>query len=147
MTSSDQPLVFKVFTEIGIISQLSNALLEKRLPDDLKMSQFGVLNHLMRLQGEWSPARLASAFQVTKGAMTNTIKRLEVRGLIKVIQDPEDGRGKLVTLTDAGEEMHIQCIQNLGPEIQALSMHFSEDEFAGLLPHLQKIREYLDDNR
>ena len=60
------PLAFRLFVEIGIIEQLARNQLEREMPDGLKVSQFGVLNHLDRLGGEWSPARLANAFQVTK---------------------------------------------------------------------------------
>jgi DNA-binding MarR family transcriptional regulator len=35
-------------------------------------SQFKVLNHLVRLGDGTTPAKLAKAFQITKGAMTNT---------------------------------------------------------------------------
>ena len=147
MKSSDIPPAFAVFTEIGIISQLSSSLLENQLPDGLKISQFGVLSHLVRLGGEWSPVRLANAFQVTKGAMTNTIKRLEARGLIDVIPDPEDGRGKLVRLNKAGEEMYQQCIFRLMPEIEKLMSQFSSEFFQGILPPLQELRQYLDENR
>ncbi|MBE7635519.1 MarR family transcriptional regulator [Sneathiella sp. P13V-1] len=147
MKSSDIPSAFAVFTEIGIISQLSSSLLEKQLPDGLKISQFGVLSHLVRLGGEWSPVRLANAFQVTKGAMTNTIKRLEARGLIDVIPDPEDGRGKLVRLNKEGEEMYQQCIFRLMPEIEKLMSQFSSEFLQGILPPLQELRQYLDENR
>ena len=74
--------------EIGIIDQLSSARLESVLPDGLKMSHFIVLNHLVRLEGNWSPVRLASAFQVTKDAITNTLKKLEKRGLVSIEADP-----------------------------------------------------------
>ncbi len=90
---------------------------------------------------------MASAFQVTKGAMTNTIKRLESRELIDVIPDPEDGRGKLVRLNENGKEMHQRCIETLAPELENLQRHFSNDQFAELLPHLQELRQYLDENR
>ena len=65
---AEDPPAFRLFTEIGIIEQLARNRLERGLPDGLKVSQFVVLNHLVRLGGEWSPARLANAFQVTKGA-------------------------------------------------------------------------------
>ena len=79
MEPTKDPISFRFFTEIGIIEQLARNRLERGLPDGLKISQFSVLNHLVRLGGEWSPARLARAFQVTKGAMTNTLQRLEKR--------------------------------------------------------------------
>ncbi|MEQ1783915.1 MAG: helix-turn-helix domain-containing protein, partial [Hyphomonadaceae bacterium] len=97
MSDDDSRLLyFRLFTEIGIINQLSSNRLERELPDGMSLAQFGVLNHFVRLGGQWAPTRLARAFQVTKGAMTNTLQRLEAQGLVKVVPDPKDARAKLV---------------------------------------------------
>ena len=141
------PLAFQLFNEIGIIEQLTRNRLERALPDGLKMSQFTVLNHLVRLGGEWSPARLASSFQVTKGAMTNTLQRLEARGLILVADNPDDGRAKLVTITESGRSMRARCVESVTPLIAELSLEFSEKEFTTTLPVLRKLRQYLDAHR
>jgi len=141
------PISFRFFTEIGIIEQLARNRLERGLPDGLKISQFSVLNHLVRLGGEWSPARLARAFQVTKGAMTNTLQRLEKRGLIRVLADPRDGRGKLVGLTEAGRETRLRCVESISPLLADLSTELSDKEFASTLPVLEKVRRYLDSHR
>jgi DNA-binding MarR family transcriptional regulator len=83
-------LYFQMFNEIGIISQLSSNRLERVLPEGMSIAQFSLLNHLVRLGGSWAPSRLARAFQVTKGAMTNTLQRLDAQGLIRVATDPDD---------------------------------------------------------
>jgi DNA-binding MarR family transcriptional regulator len=144
---SEDPLAFRLFTEIGIIEQLARNRLERGLPDGLKVSQFIVLNHLVRLGGEWSPARLASAFQVTKGAMTNTLQRLEMRGLVRVVADPRDGRAKLVTITDAGRDMRADCVASVGPFLSDLSRMLLDKDLAKVLPVLEKVRKYLDAHR
>lgn len=145
--SNDVPTAFQAFTEISIIEQLSRNELERQLPDGLKMSQFGVLNHLDRLGGEWSPLRLANAFQVTKGAMTNTLQRLEKRGLISIQSDPNDGRGKLVSLTKLGRETRHVCIKSVGSMLTDLSAEISDEELAEIIPTLQKLRKFLDERR
>ena len=141
------PPVFRFFTEIGIIEQLIRAKLERVLPDGMKISQFAVLNHLVRLPGEWSPARLASAFQVTRAAMTNTLQRLESRGLIKIEADPGDGRGKLISLCQTGRDMREKCIGNISPFLAEMEKEFSEQDFLGALPFLEELRNYLDEHR
>jgi len=144
---AEDQAVFRLLTETGIIEQLARNQLERNLPDGLKMPQFGVLNHLVRLGGDWSPIRLANAFQVTKGAMTNTLQRLEKRGLVKVAADPEDGRGKLVSITEKGRAMRARCVKSVGPLIADLSAELSEKELAMALPVLGKVRRYLDTHR
>lgn len=76
--------MFRFFDEIGIIEQPARKRFERVLPRGLTLSRFGVRNHFTRLGHERSPLQRARAFQVTKGAMTNTWKRLEGRGLIRV---------------------------------------------------------------
>ena len=82
--SKREQALFLLLNEIGIISQLSGARLDRLLPHGLTLAQFGVLNHLVRLDGDWSPARLAAAFQVTKGTMTSTLQRLASKGFIEI---------------------------------------------------------------
>lgn len=141
------PLAFSFFTEIGIIEQLARNRFERVLPAGLKMSQFTVLNHLARLGGAWAPTRLARAFQVTKGAMTNTLARLEARGLVEIRPDPRDGRAKLVTLTPAGGEMRERCIRALAPQLADFQAAIPEAELAPSIPLLRRARVYLDQAR
>jgi DNA-binding MarR family transcriptional regulator len=143
----EDPLAFRLFVEIGIIEQLARNQLERGLPDGLKVSQFGLLNHLERLGGEWSPARLANAFQVTKGAMTNTLQRLEKRGLVQVLANPRDGRGKLVSITNAGRKMRVRCVESVSPLLVDLSRELPSKDFALALSLLEKVRKYLDSHR
>ncbi len=147
MKTAEDPPIFRLLTEVGIIDQLARNLLERNLPNELKVSQFAVLNHLVRLGGEWSPLRLANAFQVTKGAMTNTIQRLEKRSLVKVVGDPEDGRGKLISITDKGVAMRARCVQSVGPLIADLSAEITDKELSRALPVLEKVRKQLDAKR
>lgn len=141
------PLAFRFFTEIGIIEQLARSRLERALPDGLKVSQFIVLNHLVRLGGEWNPARLAAALQVTKGAMTNNLQRLEKRRLVRVLANPTDGRGKLVTITEAGRDMRLRCVASVGPFLADLSRELPDKDLAAALPILEKMRIHLDAHR
>ncbi len=139
--------LFPFFTEIGIIEQLARSALERNLPHGLKMSQFAVLNHFARLGGEKSPAYLASAFQVTKGAMTNTLQRLDKLGFVKIITDPKDKRGKIVSITPAGLSAREDAIKAIGPMMAELLENIPAEEFDAALPFLTKLRSYLDDRR
>jgi DNA-binding MarR family transcriptional regulator len=49
---------------------------QQNLPAGLTVSQFSVLNWFIRVDNVATPGRLSTAFQVTKGAMTNTLKKL-----------------------------------------------------------------------
>lgn len=137
----------RVFTEIGIIDQLAGALLERGLPKGLSGASFGVLNHFARRGGEETPVQLAAAFQVTKGAMTNTLQRLDALGYVAIRPDPGDGRRKLVALTPAGLAAHDAALRAMKPRLDAIRAAIPEAEFAAALPFLTRLRTWLDENR
>lgn len=140
-------LYFQMFTEIGIIAQLSSNRLERVLPAGMSVSQFSVLNHLVRLGGEWAPNRLARAFQVTKGAMTNTLQRLDGQGLIRIGPDPDDARAKLVEITDSGRRMQDHCVRATGAVMSDLIELVPPNDVRLALPVLERMRKALDENR
>ncbi|ABD55073.1 MarR family winged helix-turn-helix transcriptional regulator [Jannaschia sp. CCS1] len=139
--------VFGFFTEIGIINQLSTAMLAKSLPDGVHPSHFSILNHLARLGDGKPPLRIASAMQVTKNTMTHSLKKLEDRGYIDVQPDPDDGRGKLVFLTAKGRRFREEAITSVSAHIMRI---IGEDQLTimrGIRGGLEQIREHLDNNR
>lgn len=146
-TPSHALVDLRAITEITIISHLAQSLLERALPDGMSQAQFGVLNHFARRGGEETPAQLASAFQVTKGAMTNTLQRLEAQGLIVIRPDPGDGRRKFISITPAGTNAQDAAFQALRPQLDAIRAEIPQAEFAAALPFLTRLRAWLDENR
>ena len=140
----DDPPVFRFFTEIGIIEQLARNAFERVMPGGLTLSQFSVLNHFTRRGGAQSPLSLARAMQVSKGTMTNTLQKLEAKGLISMAPDPVDGRGKQVSLTETGLALRQAAVAALAPDLESLIAAFGERRFARATPFLSAVREYLD---
>src|SRR6478736_2685605 len=73
---------------------------------DLETWEFDVLSALRRAGAPYrlSPGALLTLTLVTSGTMTNRIDRLEDKGLVERQPSPDDRRGVLVQLTDAGLE-------------------------------------------
>lgn len=147
MADKTLALYFRLFNEIGIIAQLSRALFEARLPPGFVLAQFAVLNHLVRLGDGQTPLALARAFQVPKTSMTHSLAVLEREGLIAFAPNPEDGRSKLVTLTDAGRAFRQSAIEALGPDLARIAAALPAEEMAALLPGLEALRKFLDADR
>jgi DNA-binding MarR family transcriptional regulator len=145
---SRHPLAFEVFTEIAIIHQLTNAMLLEVMPKGVTMAQFTVLNHFVRLEVKTtSPASLASAFQVTRPTMTSTLLRMERAGLVKIISDPNDGRGKLVSVTAKGKSTFAACVAAADPLAPKIKSAITDYDLSSVLPQLKKIRSSLDKMR
>lgn len=113
----------------------------------MQISQFSMLHHLVRRGGGWTPARLANAFQVTKGAISNTLTRLEARGLVCLEVDENDRRSKRVFITEEGRAMREACIETLVPLLAELHSRLGSEVFLEALPSLQQVRQFLDEAR
>lgn len=145
-TAADPP-AFQLLNEVGILSQLSANRAARLLAPGLNLSQFSLLNHFSRLGGERSLVQLASAMQVTKAAMTNTVARLQAKGLLAVQPDPQDGRGKRVGLTPAGLAARQQAVQQLGQGMVGMAAVVNPQELSDALAALRKLRVWFDANR
>ena len=128
--SQREQALFLLLNEIGIISQLSSARLERLLPHGLTVAQFGLLNHLVRL-----------------GTMTSTLQRLESKGFISMRANPADGRAKIVILTEAGRRAREAALAAAEPGLADLKAALSSAEVDALIPGLQKLRIWLDMHR
>ena len=137
-------LYFRLFNEIGILSQLSRAMFEARLPDGLVLPHFSVINHLIRVKDGQTPLALARAFQVPKTSMTHTLAGLEKRGMVEMRANPEDARSKQVWLTDAGRIFRDEAIAGLAPDVNEIADVLDPAEVEMLIGKLEVLRKRLD---
>ena len=79
--------------------------------------------------------------------MTNTLKKLESKGLVKIEPDELSGRKKKVTITLKGEELHKQAIAASAPMFQEFAERFPAEDIAKQIAELRKMREDLDERR
>lgn len=147
MDEKTQGMLFRLFNEIGILEQLSRALLEARLPDGLIAPHFAVVNSLVRVKDGRTPLELARAFQVPKTTMTHTLAGLEKHGLVEMRPNPQDGRSKLVWLTARGRAFRQKAIDDLGPVFQDLAGGLDTEKLETILPVLEELRAFLDERR
>lgn len=144
MTETRDPPLFTLLNEVSIIEHLARNRLERALPDGLRLSHFVVLNHLTRLGDGRSLARIARAVQVERPAMTNTIQKLEARGLVRTTADPKDGRGKLVYLTEDGRAARAAAVGTAEACMADVMHGLTAERIATLLPDLRQLRAALD---
>jgi DNA-binding MarR family transcriptional regulator len=143
MLSPSEQRIWQLFTEIGLLDQIGRTAAEAALVSGLSLAQFGLLNHLSRLGGEWSPVRLARTFHVTKQTMTSTLARLQRQGYVRIRPDPADGRAKLVALTAEGAAVHSVCLARMGPAMAVAADAVPEGLVEMLLPKLVTLKDAL----
>ena len=136
-------LAAMLFSEIFMADQLARNRLAKVLPRGMELSHFSVLNHLMRMGEERTPAQLARSFQVTRGAMTNTLNRLEWAGHIHVRPDWDDARRKLVAISPSGRVACEDALAAMAPALAEVVGRIGEDRVRAALPVLREVRSRL----
>ncbi|KJZ09913.1 MarR family transcriptional regulator [Marinomonas sp. S3726] len=89
---------------------------------DLNYWEFDVLATLRRSGAPYTlaPTELFSIMMITSGTMTHRMKRLEARGLIERLPNPDDARSQLVKLSQTGFDIinktataHVDNMENM----------------------------------
>ena len=165
-----QPDLTDFFTDIAIIDQLVRTLRERRLPPGLSTAGFGLINHMVRTGQETaSPAALARALQVTRGAVTGVLHKLTAEGFVTLEPDPTDGRGKKVRITPAGmaareaaladgrgKKARITpagmaareaALASVAPLAARFEVEMDVEAIRRIHPVIREVRDYLDRNR
>lgn len=130
-----------------MVEQLARAMIEKSLPGGMQISHFSVLNLLGHLSEERTPAQLAEAFHVTRGAMSNTLARLEWAGHIHIRPDWDDARRKFVSISPSGRAARDAAILAISPAMSEIVGDIGSERVRGALPVLRALRERLEEGR
>ncbi len=136
-------LAISLFSELLVADQLLRARLTRVLPNRMEISHFSVLNQLARGE-EKTPAQLARAFHVTRGAMTNTLNKLEIAGYVHIRPDWDDARRKLVSISPAGRTAREGALAAITPLISDMMRDLGEDRVRAALPVLRELRLKLE---
>ncbi len=144
MADKSEDIAVTLFGELFMADQLARNRISKVLPRGMQLSHFSVLNHLARLNEERTPAQLARSFHVTRGAMTNTLAKLEWAGHIHIRPDWDDARRKFVGLSPSGRAARDAAVQAVAPLISDLVRDLGADRVRAVLPVLRALRTRLE---
>ena len=143
MSTDKNALAISLFSEILAADQKVRNRLSRVLPKGMEISHFSILNHLAWHDGERSPAQLAETFNVTRGAITNTLGKLEWAGYIHIRPDWEDARRKMIAISPAGKRARDQALSSIAPIVDNVIEHLGEDGVRATLPILRELRNQL----
>ena len=141
---NENSLAVPLFGEILALDQLVRNRLAKVLPKGMELSHFSVLNQLSHTKIERTPAQIAKSFRVTRGAMTNTLNKLELSGFIHVRPDWEDARRKMVSISLAGMVARNNALTAVTPIIEDLARDMGEERLKAIVPILRELRQKLE---
>ena len=126
-------------------------LLTDRLDDDLRrgfgisLTEYEILVRLSEREGRrLRMAQLADALAHSRSRVTHTVQRLEAAGLVHRSQTPEDGRGIVCTMTEAGWQLLVQMapvhVQGVRENLVDLA---DPDDFAALGRVMDAVADHL----
>lgn len=145
MTDATGNLAVSLFSEILAVDQLARANVAKVLPKGMELSHFSVLNHLAHSNSERSPGELARTFHLTRGAMTNTLGKLEWAGWVHIRPDWDDARRKMVAISPAGIAARDAALHAIAPILSRIVADIGSEKVRATVPVLREIRVRLSD--
>jgi DNA-binding MarR family transcriptional regulator len=146
MDKNTNSLAVSLFSEILTVDQLARANVVRVLPKGMELSHFSVLNHLAHTGDERTPAQLAKTFHLTRGAMTNTLGKLDWAGWVHIRPDWDDARRKLVAISPAGLAARDAALAAMTPVIAGLVDKVGAEKVRAVLPVLRELRLQLSEN-
>ena len=144
MTERNDELAIALFGELFMADQLAGNRISRELPKGMELSHFSVLNHLARTGEERTPAQLARAFHVTRGAMTNTLTKLEWAGHVHIRPDWDDARQKFVAISPSGRAARDAAVASVVPLIADVVTDLGGERVRAALPVLRELRLRLE---
>lgn len=131
---------------VSVVPQVVRFLRSQMRQGDasLSLSQLRVLNYLKRCP-QASLTDVSEYLDVTRATMSATIERLVQRGLVERIEDPQERRRVLLSLTPTGEQQLQQVLQRTRSQVAQKLDNFSDEQLQQLLQGLWLLRQAFEE--
>lgn len=126
-----------------MVDQLMRYKINRALPKGMELSQFMLLNYLATISEERRPSQLAKLFQLTRGAMTNTLSKLEGAGYVHMRPDWDDARRKCVVISASGRKAREDGLKKINPVIEEMVDVVGIEKVREVLPIIRELRNAL----
>lgn len=137
-------LAFRLYQCANLLNKTGTKALENH---DVTTQQWAVLGALVRKR--WANGiavgNLAALLMVSRQNLTGVLSRLEVRGLIERVSDPQDNRSRLIKLTPAGWERWNAMQPDIADFYQKMMQHMSNNDMIHVLHCLDVLRQNMVD--
>jgi DNA-binding MarR family transcriptional regulator len=139
----------QILNWVGVAQQLMVTRLNRTIADtDLPFAQFVMLNHFRAFADEGHTiGRLANAFETGQPGISKTVARLVDKGYLRTEPDPEDGRSRLIYLTEAGAAAHQEALMRIAPDAALIFADWPASDIDELHRLIFKLKSWLDENR
>jgi len=130
------PLIFRI---LGAARELQTRMEDALDEIGLSPGKVGVLKTLAKA-GEPVPlSELADCNKCVRSNVTQLVDRLEADGLVRRVNDPDDRRVTLASLTSEGRKAFVQAKRVIELQERELMRSLSADEAAALVRVLEQL--------
>jgi len=139
MSSSDTE--FELWSEIRDIYRAALKKLNARLAEkNMTFPQYNVLLALGR-NGPMKMSTLGDHMLVAPANVTGLIDRIEAKGYVRRVRDPDDRRLWVIELTDEGSQLFREVSTRFRKYVRGLGSSLSPRELASAVASLDKVRK------
>lgn len=110
---------------------------------DLTVTQFDVLNAILRLGADATPHAIAEQLVVTRGNITGVLQRLQDHGWMKTRRNHADGRSFVCELTATGHRQVERARRGAALFIDRQLAPFSDEELRTTREQMDRMRQHL----
>lgn len=131
MGNDEQPLWRRAATHTLHTAFLLKAIIEERLHEEagLLLADNEALLHLSAADEPLRMSDIAHRLILSRGGTTKVIDRLETKGYVRRLPDPDDRRATVVEITDAGRHGMLSARVVIDDELEATwAKHVTDDE-------------------
>ena len=140
MEAQVSPSLSQQFVEIMVLLH-NNFGRQTQVP--LPLNQFGVLCALMDTQG-LAIIDLSRQLNISKQQMTNVIEKLLTAGYVSKNPDPKDRRRFVVTISDKGEKLLAEHMEQFRQRFEIHARNLNTDERQELASILRRYYELIN---
>ncbi|MDP5071753.1 MAG: MarR family transcriptional regulator [Congregibacter sp.] len=126
---------FETWLQVGWTNLKVHRVLNQSLASvDLTLAQHEILMTVLQQDGITQNA-LSERLHVVKSNVSALLKKLEARGLVERLSDPDDSRNKMISLTQSGNELVERSFKLQNKIVEAMTAELSDDD----LQHLSDV--------
>ncbi len=130
------PLVFQILGAARELQVRLDAALDEI---GLSPGKAGVLKTLARAGKPVPLSELAECNKCVRSNVTQLVDRLEADGLVRRVDDPDDRRVTLASLTDKGRKSYMQAVKVIERQEQEILQVLSPKEASALVRALEEL--------
>jgi len=130
----------------SLIEKMSCVMKNMRAKHDFPFGEFKlsrpqvmILFYIAKNKGNVSSKDLAAVLNVTSGAITQFMKKLVDKGLVKREEDPKDRRVLRISLTEAAKEKFFTFRKDYYKAVSPIFKELDETEIGQFINLLEKI--------